>query len=72
MKGLITLKRSEISWGHMKYLSVQHENDYGKCIKHQHNILAISSFNKKNKKFRPSKTVDKILQHAHHDYSKWC
>lgn len=40
-----------------KYFSVQHENEYGKFIKHQHNKLAISSFDKeKKKKYRPSKT----------------
>lgn len=45
MKDFLTLKK-----GDSKYFSVQHGSDYGKCIKHQHNILAISSFNKEKKK----------------------
>lgn len=42
--------------GAEKYFSIQHENEDGKFIKHQHNKLAISSFDKEKKKYRPSKT----------------
>lgn len=48
-----------------------HEKDCGKPFKHLNNILATSSFNQEEKKFWSSKTVINILQHSHHNYSKW-
>lgn len=44
MKDFLTLNK-----GDSKYFSVQHGDDYGKCIKHQHNILAISSLKEKKR-----------------------
>lgn len=48
-------KQLQNSGEHSKYFSVQHENGvvngkYGKVIKHQHNILAISERKKEKKR----------------------